>query len=115
MGFFFEFFRLVRLNGFFILVVVNLEFNVEKIIVIFVNKDGEEKEIKVLVGMLMLEVVYENDIELEGVCEGLLVCFICYVIIIDEEFYNKFFEFLDEENDMLDFVFGLIEIFWLGC
>lgn len=88
-----------------------LEVDVEKILVIFVNKDGEEIEIKVLVGMLMLEVVYENDIEFEGVCEGLLVCFICYVIIIDEELYNKFLEFIDEENDMLDFVFGLMEIF----
>lgn len=32
----------------------------------FVNKDGEEKLIKVPVGMSMLEAAHQNDIELEG-------------------------------------------------
>ena len=32
----------------------------------FVDKDGEEKHIKVPVGMSMLEAAHENDIELEG-------------------------------------------------
>lgn len=34
--------------------------------VIFVDKDGEEKHIKVPIGMSMLEAAHENDIELEG-------------------------------------------------
>ncbi|XP_039119039.1 adrenodoxin-like protein 2, mitochondrial [Dioscorea cayenensis subsp. rotundata] len=38
----------------------------EKISVTFVDKDGEEKLIKVPVGMSMLEAAHENDIELEG-------------------------------------------------
>ncbi|XP_052158623.1 adrenodoxin-like protein 1, mitochondrial [Oryza glaberrima] len=38
----------------------------EKISVIFVNKDGTEQTISVHVGMSMLEVAHENDIELEG-------------------------------------------------
>lgn len=32
----------------------------------FVDKDGEEKQIKVPVGMSMLEAAHENDIDLEG-------------------------------------------------
>ena len=32
----------------------------------FVDKDGEEKYIRVPVGMSMLEAAHENDIELEG-------------------------------------------------
>jgi ferredoxin-2, mitochondrial len=32
----------------------------------FVDKDGEEKLVKVPVGMSMLEAAHENDIELEG-------------------------------------------------
>lgn len=32
----------------------------------FVDKDGEEKHIKVPIGMSMLEAAHENDIELEG-------------------------------------------------
>jgi hypothetical protein len=45
----------------------------EKISVTFV--DGEETEIKVLVGTSMLEAVHENNIELEGACEGSLAWF----------------------------------------
>lgn len=32
----------------------------------FVDKDGDEKHIKVPIGMSMLEAAHENDIELEG-------------------------------------------------
>lgn len=32
----------------------------------FVNKDGEEKLIKVPIGMSMLEAAHQNDIDLEG-------------------------------------------------
>ena len=32
----------------------------------FVDKDREEKHIKVPIGMTMLEAAHENDIELEG-------------------------------------------------
>ncbi|KAJ1381241.1 Serine/threonine-protein kinase, active site [Sesbania bispinosa] len=38
----------------------------EMISVTFIDKDGEEKLIKVPVGMSMLEAAHENDIELEG-------------------------------------------------
>jgi hypothetical protein len=37
-----------------------------RISVTFVDKDGEEKLIKVPIGMSMLEAAHENDIELEG-------------------------------------------------
>ncbi|CAK7336301.1 unnamed protein product [Dovyalis caffra] len=37
-----------------------------RISVTFVDKDGEEHDIKVPVGMSMLEAAHENDIELEG-------------------------------------------------
>ncbi|KDO42435.1 hypothetical protein CISIN_1g041173mg [Citrus sinensis] len=50
--------------------------------VTFSDKDGEEKNIKVPVGMSMLEAVHENDIELEGACEGSLACSTCHVIKI---------------------------------
>ncbi|KDP33956.1 hypothetical protein JCGZ_07527 [Jatropha curcas] len=87
----------------------------EMISVTFVNKDGEEKHIKVPVGMSMLEAAHENDIELEGACEGSLACSTCHVIVMDVEHYNKLEEPKDEENDMLDLAFGLTETSRLGC
>ncbi|XP_058097957.1 uncharacterized protein LOC131242963 [Magnolia sinica] len=87
----------------------------EKISVTFVDKDGEEKHIKVPVGMSMLEAAHENDIELEGACEGSLACSTCHVIVMDVAFYNKLEDPTDEENDMLDLAFGLTETSRLGC
>ncbi|KAK1436928.1 hypothetical protein QVD17_02712 [Tagetes erecta] len=87
----------------------------QKISVTFVDKDGEETQIKVPVGMSMLEAAHENDIELEGACEGSLACSTCHVIVMDVEQYNKLEEPTDEENDMLDLAFGLTETSRLGC
>ncbi|GAB4841946.1 Adrenodoxin-like protein 2, mitochondrial [Ancistrocladus abbreviatus] len=87
----------------------------ETINVTFVDKDGEEKHIKVPVGMSMLEAAHENDIELEGACEGSLACSTCHVIVMGVDYYNKLEDPTDEENDMLDLAFGLTETSRLGC
>ncbi|XP_015867677.2 uncharacterized protein LOC107405178 [Ziziphus jujuba] len=87
----------------------------EKISVTFVDTDGEEQHIKVPVGMSMLEAAHENDIELEGACEGSIACSTCHVIVMDMEHYNKLEDPTDEENDMLDLAFGLTETSRLGC
>ncbi|XP_078156774.1 uncharacterized protein LOC144552660 [Carex rostrata] len=87
----------------------------ETISVTFVDKDGEEKHIKVPIGMSMLEAAHENDIELEGACEGSLACSTCHVIVMDVDYYNKLEDPTDEENDMLDLAFGLTETSRLGC
>ncbi|KAK3133412.1 hypothetical protein QOZ80_6AG0536240 [Eleusine coracana subsp. coracana] len=86
-----------------------------KISVTFVDKDGEEKLVKVPIGMSMLEAAHENDIELEGACEGSLACSTCHVIVTDVDYYNKLDDPADEENDMLDLAFGLTETSRLGC
>ncbi|ESQ55278.1 hypothetical protein EUTSA_v10026290mg [Eutrema salsugineum] len=87
----------------------------EKINVIFVDKDGEEIHVKVPIGMNILEAAHQNDIELEGACEGSLACSTCHVIVMDTEYYDKLEEPTDEENDMLDLAFGLTETSRLGC
>nr|GMD71482.1 2Fe-2S ferredoxin [Ipomoea batatas] len=86
-------------------------FAICRISVTFVDKDGEEQQIKVPLGMSMLEAAHENDIELEGACEGSLACSTCH----DMEYYNKLEDPEDEENDMLDLAFGLTETSRLGC
>ncbi|CAN0891787.1 Adrenodoxin-like protein 2, mitochondrial [Linum grandiflorum] len=87
----------------------------QTISVTFVDKDGEETVLKVPVGMSMLEAAHENDIELEGACEGSLACSTCHLIVMDVEYYNKLEDPTDEENDMLDLAFGLTETSRLGC
>ncbi|GBG62117.1 hypothetical protein CBR_g29317 [Chara braunii] len=87
----------------------------ETIAVTFVNKDGSEEKLRVPLGKSMLEAAHENDIELEGACEGSLACSTCHVIVTDEEYYRKMPEPTDEENDMLDLAFGLSDTSRLGC
>ncbi|XP_039014508.1 2Fe-2S ferredoxin-like [Hibiscus syriacus] len=87
----------------------------EEISVTFVSKDGEDIPIRVPIGMSMLEAAHENDIELEGACEGSLACSTCHVIVMGMEYYNKLEDPGDEENDMLDLAFGLSETSRLGC
>ncbi|KAI3937461.1 hypothetical protein MKW98_018760 [Papaver atlanticum] len=86
-----------------------------RISVIFIDKDGEETTIMVPIGMSMLEAAHENDIELEGACEGSLACSTCHAIVMDTHMYNKLEDPTDEENDMLDLAFGLTETSRLGC
>ncbi|EXB94756.1 2Fe-2S ferredoxin [Morus notabilis] len=91
----------------------------QEISVTFVDKDGEEKHVKVPIGMSMLEAAHENDIELEGK-ESMrrLTCLFnvsCNCDGMDVEYNNKLEDPTDEENDMLDLAFGLTETSRLGC
>ncbi|CAD6270074.1 unnamed protein product [Miscanthus lutarioriparius] len=82
----------------------------DKISVTFVYVDGSEKTICVPVGMSMLEAAHENDIELEGACEGSLACSTCHVKVMDVNYYyNKLEDPTYEENDILDLACGLTE------
>jgi len=58
----------------------------ETVKIIFITK-GEKKEFIVPVGTTVLEAAHNNDIELEGACEGSLACSTCHVIV-DKDFYS---------------------------
>ncbi|XP_042031461.1 2Fe-2S ferredoxin-like [Salvia splendens] len=87
----------------------------QRINVTFVDKDGEEKHISVPEGFSMLEAAHDNDIDLEGACEGTMACSTCHVIVMDVDQYNKLPDPVDEELDMLDLAFGLTKTSRLGC
>ncbi len=85
----------------------------ESVKIIFVSK-GQKKEFQVPVGTTVLEAAHNNDIDLEGACEGSLACSTCHVIVA-EEFYNKLSNPSEDEEDMLDLAFGLTPTSRLGC
>lgn len=82
--------------------------------VIFIEKDGNRKVVDAPVGLSILEIAHQNDIDLEGACEGSLACSTCHVIV-DPEYYKKLFKASEEEEDMLDLAFGLTHTSRLGC
>lgn len=80
----------------------------------FVNVDGTTTSIDALIGLSLLEVAHQNNINLEGACEGSLACSTCHVIVT-EEWYDKLNQATDDEEDMLDLAFGLTHTSRLGC
>jgi ferredoxin, 2Fe-2S len=82
--------------------------------VIFIDKDGSEKEVDAALGLSILEVAHQNNIDLEGACEGALACSTCHVII-DHGYFDKLEPASEDEEDMLDLAFGLSHTSRLGC
>jgi 2Fe-2S ferredoxin len=81
---------------------------------IFVEADGNEKEVDAPIGLSVLEIAHKNNIDLEGACEGSLACSTCHVVI-DESFFDQLDEPTEDEEDMLDLAFGLTHTSRLGC
>jgi ferredoxin len=86
---------------------------VEKINITFVEGD-KVTEVEALVGLSILEVAHQNNIALEGACEGSLACATCHVIL-EESMYNNLDKPEEAEEDMLDLAFGLTHTSRLGC
>ncbi|HET8727874.1 MAG TPA: ferredoxin family 2Fe-2S iron-sulfur cluster binding protein [Alphaproteobacteria bacterium] len=80
----------------------------------FIDPDGTRHEIDAPVGLSLMEVAHQNDIDLEGACEGSLACSTCHVIV-DPAWFDKLDEVKEDEEDMLDLAFGLTKTSRLGC
>ena len=81
---------------------------------VFIERDGNRKEVDAPLGLSVLEIAHRNDIDIEGACEGSLACSTCHVIV-DPEWYGNLKEPSDDEEDMLDLAFGLAQTSRLGC
>ena len=80
----------------------------------FITPKGEKVQVDAPVGLSVLEIAHQNNIDLEGACEGSLACSTCHVIV-DPEWYDALPEAQEEEEDMLDLAFGLTRTSRLGC
>jgi 2Fe-2S ferredoxin len=80
----------------------------------FKDSEGFITTVDAPVGLSILEVAHQNDIDLEGACDGSLACSTCHVVV-DDELFNILEAASDEEEDMLDLAFGLTHTSRLGC
>ncbi|ORD99609.1 ADRX [Hepatospora eriocheir] len=88
------------------------------------NNEVHTKDVKSKIGDSLLEVAHNNNVPLEGACEGSIACSTCHVIC-DKSLFNSYNQFNDKdnhyvsisdrENDMLDKAYGLTDISRLGC
>ncbi|MGF1611712.1 MAG: ferredoxin family 2Fe-2S iron-sulfur cluster binding protein [Kiloniellales bacterium] len=81
---------------------------------VFVERDGNRKEVEAPLGLSVLEIAHRNDVDIEGACEGSMACSTCHVIV-DLAWYGKLNEASEDEEDMLDLAFGLTATSRLGC
>lgn len=81
---------------------------------VFIERDGNRKEVEAPLGLSVLEIAHRNQIDIEGACEGSLACSTCHVIV-DAEWYGRLEEPTEDEEDMLDLAFGLSRTSRLGC
>ena len=82
--------------------------------IVFVEKDGNRKEVDAPIGLSVLEIAHRNNIDLEGACEGSLACSTCHVVV-DSEWYDLLPGPTEDEEVMLDLAFGLTHTSRLGC
>ena len=81
---------------------------------VFIERDGNRKEVEAPLGLSVLEIAHRNDIDIEGACEGSMACSTCHVVV-EPEWYDKLSEATEDEEDMLDLAFGLTATSRLGC
>jgi ferredoxin len=103
-----SFHRLLHLSAFRCGMHSTADPNGKDVHVTFIEPSGERHEVTGKEGENLLSLAHQNDVELEGACEGSVACSTCHCIL-PEEYYSQLEPPSDEENDMLDLAFGLTD------
>ena len=83
--------------------------------IIFISADGsQQREAEAPVGDSVMDIAVRHGIDMEGACEGNLACSTCHVIV-DPDWDGKIPAPVEDEEDMLDLVFGLKRTSRLCC
>lgn len=82
--------------------------------IVFIEADGNRKEVEAPLGLSIMEVAQKFDIDIEGACEGSLACATCHVIV-EPNWYTRLEDPSEDEEDMLDLAFDLQQTSRLGC
>ena len=80
----------------------------------FIDPDGSGHEVNAPFGHSLLQIAWDNGIDIEGACEGAMACSTCHVIV-DPKWYDRLDEPTEDEEDMLDLAPGLKPTSRLGC
>jgi ferredoxin, 2Fe-2S len=80
----------------------------------FILADGSRRDFVVEAGKSLLDVAWDNGLDVEGACGGVMACSTCHVIV-DPAWISKLSDPSVEEEEMLDLAWGLTETSRLGC
>lgn len=82
--------------------------------VTFIQPDGARLEIEAAAGQTLLEIAWENNLDIEGTCGGVMACSTCHVIV-GADWHDRLPSPSREEDEMLDLAWGLTPTSRLGC
>lgn len=82
--------------------------------IVFKTADGLETAVEVAAGTTVLQAAWDNNIDIEGACEGVMACSTCHVIV-DGDYFSRLDDPSDEEEDLLDLAWGVRPTSRLGC
>ena len=82
--------------------------------VTFVLTDGTRRDIEATTGETLLQIAWDNHIDIEGACGGVMACSTCHVIV-DPAQIDRLDRPSEEEDEMLDLAWGLKPTSRLGC
>ena len=80
----------------------------------FINTDGKPLEVEAPLGHSLLQIAWDNGVDIEGACEGAMACSTCHVVI-DPTWHERLDAPTEDEEDMLDLAPGLKPTSRLGC
>lgn len=80
----------------------------------FIDADGKPREVDAPLGHSLLQIAWDNGLDMEGACEGAMACSTCHVIV-DPSWSDRLDAPTEDEEDMLDLAPGLKATSRLGC
>ena len=80
----------------------------------FIDPQGMAHEVEAPLGISVMEIAHLHGIDIEGACGGCMACSTCHVIVASE-WFDLLPEATEDEEDLLDLVFGLAQTSRLGC
>ena len=78
------------------------------------TEDEENINVKAREGESLLHVAQQNGVELEGLCQSAQNCGTCHCIL-ENQIYDRLESPLEEEEDLLEYTYGLTTTSRLGC
>ncbi len=82
--------------------------------VTFVDADGTRRRRRADAGVRLLDVAWDNGVDMEGACGGVMACSTCHVIV-DGNFFARLPIAAAEEADLLDLAWGVRATSRLAC
>ena len=80
----------------------------------FIDGAGTPHDLNAPVGHSLLQVAWDNGLDVEGACEGAMACSTCHVIV-DSDWFARLDPPSEDEEDMLDLAPMLKSTSRLGC